>query len=194
MCLNIDSSHSSWSKVVECYYFDVFGNKVVFAVVCLWGSDSRSWGWDFVEITDQLVYNEPITLQASATSGLPVTFEVVQGPATLDGNILTLTGEEGLVKVRASQPGDGTSWQSAPAVTRTFYVVDPENYAPEITIRRPYEGTKVYMPDFDNPVMVVLSAYIDHGTVLKFEEVKCEEQPRQWLLVHHLDTFRRRFL
>ena len=129
---------------------------------------------DFAEITDQLVYNEPITLQASATSGLPVTFEVVQGPATLDGNILTLTGEEGLVKVRASQPGDGTSWQSAPAVTRTFYVVDPENYAPEITIRRPYEGTKVYMPDFDNPVMVVLSAYIDHGTVLKFEEVKCE--------------------
>jgi hypothetical protein len=58
-------------------------------------------------------------------------------------------------------------------VTRTFYVVDPENYTPEITIRRPYEGTKVYMPDFENPVMVVLSAYIDHGNVLKFEEVKC---------------------
>jgi hypothetical protein len=128
---------------------------------------------DFVEIGDQLVYNDPITLQATATSGLPVTFEIVEGPATVDGNILTLTGEEGLVKVRASQPGDGTSWQSAPAVTRSFYVVDPENYAPEITIRRPYEGTKVYMPNFENPIMVVLSAYIDHANALKFEEVKC---------------------
>ena len=137
---------------------------------------------DFVEITDQLVYNEPITLQASATSGLPVTFEVIQGPATLDGNILTLTGEEGLVKVRATQSGDGTSWQPAPAVTRSFYVVDPENYAPNITIRRPYEGTKVYMPDFENPVMVVLSAYIEHGTVLKFEEVKCNVDGQELFL------------
>ena len=128
---------------------------------------------DFTEIPDQLVYNEPITLEASATSGLPVTFEVIQGPATIDGNILTLTGEEGVVKVRASQPGDGTQWQPAPAVNRSFYVVDPENYEPEITIRRPYEGTKVYMPDFENPVMVVISAYIDHGSILKFEEVKC---------------------
>ncbi len=128
---------------------------------------------DFAEINDQLVYNEPITLEATATSGLPVTFELVQGPATIEGNILTLTGEEGSVKVRAVQPGDGTQWQSAPSVTRTFYVVDPNNYTPEITIRRPYEGTKVYMPDFENPVMVVLSAYIEHPGVLKFEEVKC---------------------
>ena len=128
---------------------------------------------EFTEIQDQLVYGDPITLEASATSGLPVTFEVIQGPATIDGNVLTLTGEEGLVKVRASQPGDGTEWQPAPAVNRSFYVVDPENYEPEITIRRPYEGTKVYMPNFENPVMVVLSAYIDHGNVLKFEQVKC---------------------
>ena len=137
---------------------------------------------DFADINDQLVYNEPITLQATATSGLPVSFEVLQGPATVEGNILTLTGEEGLVKVRASQPGDGTQWQPAPAVNRSFYVVDPENYAPQMTIRRPYEGTKVYMPDFENPVMVVLSAYIDHGTVLKFEEVKCEVDGQELLL------------
>ena len=137
---------------------------------------------DFTEIPDQLVYNEPITLQATATSGLPVTFEVTQGPATLDGNILTLTGEEGTVKVRATQPGDGTEWQPAPAVTRTFYVVDPDNYTPEITIRRPYEGTKVYMPDFENPVMIVLSAYIDHANAIKFEEVKCNVDGQELLL------------
>ena len=137
---------------------------------------------DFAEIPDQLVYGAPITLQATATSGFPVTFEIVQGPATIEGNILTLTGEEGSVKVRASQPGDGTQWQPAPAVNRSFYVVDPENYAPEITIRRPYEGTKVYMPDFENPVMVVLSAYIEHGKLLKFEEVKCNVDGKELTL------------
>ena len=128
---------------------------------------------DFEAITDQLINAEPITLNATASSGLPVTFEVAEGPATVEGNILTLTGEEDEVKVRAMQPGDGEQWMAAPTITRTFYVVDPENYTPEITIRRPYEGTKVYMPDFDNPVLVVLSAYIDHPDVLKFEEVKC---------------------
>jgi len=137
---------------------------------------------DFAEIPDQLVYNEPITLEASSTSGLPVTFEIAQGPATVEGNILTLTGEEGQVKVSAIQPGDGTEWQAAPTVTRTFYVVDPNNYTPEMTIRRPYQGTKVYMPNFENPVMVVVSAYIDHGNVLKFEEMKCEVDGQELFL------------
>ena len=137
---------------------------------------------DFPEIGDQLVYNAPITLQATASSGLPVTFELAQGPATLEGNVLTLNGEEGEVKIRAIQSGDGTTWQPAPTVTRSFYVVDPENYAPEITIRRPYEGTKVYMPDFENPVLVVLNAYIEHPEVLKFEEVKCTVDGQELLL------------
>ena len=137
---------------------------------------------NFANIPDQLSFNDPITLQATATSGLPVSFEVTQGPATIEGNVLTLTGEEGTVKVRAIQPGDGTQWQSAPAVTRSFYVADPENYTPEITIRRPYEGTKVYMPNFDNPVLLVLSAYVDHGNVIKFEEVKCTVDGQELLL------------
>ena len=137
---------------------------------------------DFTDITDQLVYGDPITLEAVATSGLPVSFELVEGPATVNGNILTLTGEEGLVKVRAVQPGDGTNWQAAPSVTRSFYVVDPENYTPTMTIRRPYQGTKVYMPNFENPVMIVLSAYIDHGNVLKFEQVRCDVDGQQLYL------------
>ena len=136
----------------------------------------------FAAIPDQLVFNQPITLQATASSGLPVTFEVAQGPATVDGNVLTLTGEEGTVKVRAVQPGDGTQWQSAPTVTRSFYVADPENYTPEITIRRPYDGTMVYMPNFENPVLLVLSAYVDHGNVIKFEEVKCTVDGQELLL------------
>ena len=128
---------------------------------------------DFENIPDQLVFAEPIQLQASATSGLPVTFELLQGPATLDGNTLTLTGEPGIVKVKASQNGNDSEWQAAPSVTRTFEVVDPEEFTPEITIRRPYDGTMVYVSDLNLPIMLVLSAYIEHGDAIKFESVTC---------------------
>ena len=137
---------------------------------------------EFEDISDMLVYHDPISLNATASSGLPITFEVAEGPATVEGNILTLTGQEGTVKVRAIQAGDGTNWAAAPTVTRSFYVVDPANYTPDITIRRPYQGTKVYMPNFENPVMIVLSAYIDHGNAIKFEEVKCAVDGQELIL------------
>lgn len=47
----------------------------------------------------------PLTLIASATSGLPVTFSVRSGPATISGNQLTLTGT-GQVTIRARQAGN----------------------------------------------------------------------------------------
>ena len=127
---------------------------------------------EFDAIPDKLIFDAPFNLHASATSGLPVSFEILDGPATLDGNTVTLTGQEGTVKIRATQPGDGTQWQAAPAVNRTFEVVDPDNYTPEITIRRPYEGTTVYMTEL-KPMMLVLSAHVEHGNVIKFEDVRC---------------------
>jgi hypothetical protein len=47
----------------------------------------------------------PISLVASASSGLPVEFAVVSGPASIAGNVLSVTGA-GTIVVRASQPGD----------------------------------------------------------------------------------------
>lgn len=125
---------------------------------------------DMAEIPNQLIFNEPITLEATASSGLPVTFEMMEGPATISGNVLTLTGETGLVKFRAVQAGDA-DWLPAPDVVKSFEVVDPFAYDPEVIIRRPYEGTKVYMDDL-HPVMIVVSAYIEHPEVIKFTEVK----------------------
>ena len=128
---------------------------------------------EFPMISDQLISAAPIELNATATSGLPVSFELLSGPATLDGNILTITGEEGVVKVKAVQNGD-SEWQAAPSVTRTFEVIDPSNYTPEITIRRPYDGTMVYVSDLESPIMIVLSAYVEHGDAIKFESVTCD--------------------
>ncbi len=70
--------------------------------------------------------NQPVgapafTLGGSATSGLPVFYTVLTGPATISGNQLTITGP-GSVTVQASQPGDAI-YLSAPSVSQTFNAV-----------------------------------------------------------------------
>ena len=61
----------------------------------------------------------PITLTASASSGLAVTYSVT-GPAMVSGSILTVTGA-GLITVTASQPGD-TRYAAADVVVQSFTV------------------------------------------------------------------------
>lgn len=70
--------------------------------------------------------NQPVgtpafALSASASSGLPVTYMVLSGPATLSGNQLTIAGP-GSVTVQASQPGDAT-YLPAPSVSHSFNAV-----------------------------------------------------------------------
>jgi hypothetical protein len=62
----------------------------------------------------------PFALNATASSGLPVAFSVVSGPATVASNTLTLTGA-GTVVVRASQEGD-QAYEAATPVDQTFTV------------------------------------------------------------------------
>ena len=124
---------------------------------------------EMADIPNQLTFNQPITLQATASSGLPVSFEMMEGPATISGSVLTLTGETGIVKLKATQAGN-ENWLPAPDVVKTFEVVDPYAYDPVVTIRRPYEGTKVYLDD-SHPFMIVVSAYIEHPEVIKFTDI-----------------------
>lgn len=81
---------------------------------------------DFQTIGTQFAYALPIVLQATASSGLPVSFTVMDGPATISANILTLTGLLGTVTVRASQQG-GSEWQPATPVLQSFEVVELPN-------------------------------------------------------------------
>ncbi len=82
------------------------------------------------KLTQMIVFNAPtaqkttagaLTLSATASSGLPVTFAVVSGPAMLSGNTLSLTGAAGTVVVTASQAGNAT-YSAAPDVTGSFVV------------------------------------------------------------------------
>jgi hypothetical protein len=75
----------------------------------------------FAAPADRASNSGSFTLAATATSGLPVTFTVVSGPALLTGNVLDLTGAAGTVKIRASQAGNPT-YAAAPAVEVSFAV------------------------------------------------------------------------
>ncbi len=74
----------------------------------------------FSAIPDQNFGNPPITLSATATSGLPVSYTIISGPATISGNTLTLTGL-GVVTVSANQNGD-TNYLPATPVNNNFCI------------------------------------------------------------------------
>jgi|GEM_PF-2333340 endonuclease/exonuclease/phosphatase family metal-dependent hydrolase len=74
----------------------------------------------FPSLGAQLATNV-LTLAATASSGLPVSFAVGSGPATISGGTtLSFTGA-GTVSIVASQAGNG-DWNPAPNVTNTFAV------------------------------------------------------------------------
>lgn len=82
----------------------------------------------------------PVALAATASSGLPVSFERVSGPATLSGNALTLTGA-GNVVVRASQAGNA-NYAPAPAVERTLVVNKATATVTLGRLEQPFDGTR----------------------------------------------------
>ncbi len=61
-----------------------------------------------------------ITLTATASSGLPVSFSILSGPARVAGTTLSITGG-GTIVIAADQPGNA-SYAPAPEVTRTVIV------------------------------------------------------------------------
>jgi hypothetical protein len=75
----------------------------------------------FGPLSQQTSGDAPFPLAATASSGLPVSFSIVSGPAQLSGNIVTLMGA-GTITVSASQPGDGV-YAAATLVMQSFPVV-----------------------------------------------------------------------
>ena len=78
----------------------------------------------FTEPPGMSTADAPAVLQATATSGLPVTFAIESGPAAVSANTVTLTGAPGTVTIVASQGGDAV-YSAAESVTRSFTVTAP---------------------------------------------------------------------
>jgi hypothetical protein len=74
----------------------------------------------FAAISSRAYTTNPIPLEANTSSKLPVSFDVLAGPATVAGRQLTLTGV-GTVLVRAMQTGDA-NYEAAPPKDQTFTV------------------------------------------------------------------------
>jgi hypothetical protein len=88
---------------------------------------------------DQIYGVAPLALGATASSGLTIIYNVASGPATVSGNVLTITGA-GSVTVQATQSGNAT-WPAADLVSRTITVAQ-KALTPSITVtNKTYDGT-----------------------------------------------------
>jgi uncharacterized protein (TIGR03437 family) len=77
----------------------------------------------FASIPDRQLTDSQFSLSASSSSGLPVAFAVLSGPAIVSGNLITLTGL-GTVTIQASQAGNAT-YSAASPVVQSFHVLGP---------------------------------------------------------------------
>ncbi len=90
---------------------------------------------------DQTYGVDPLTLNATASSGLPVTYSVTSGPATVSSNLLTITNV-GQVTIQASQPGDSNSPPATP-VSQTINVAQ-KTLTPDVMVAdKTYDGTSI---------------------------------------------------
>ena len=125
----------------------------------------------FPQIPNKLISDAPFNLEASASSGLPVNYEIVSGPATINGNTITLDGVPGEVVVKASQPGDG-SYDPADDVENTFQVLDPATFLPVAEARSPLAGD-VYVPTL-GPIQLAAIVSIDYPDLFEVTSVEFE--------------------
>ena len=101
--------------------YDAAGNSGTDILAVIYQTANQNQTITFPAIGDHTFGDVPITLAAAASSGLPVNFSVISGPAMLtSSNVLTLTGA-GSVTVQASQPGN-SSYNAAPATNVSFTV------------------------------------------------------------------------
>lgn len=119
-------------SVVDPIFVDKFGGQLLNiginannSYVQLCGSPGPAdQAINFPPISNQTATAPPILLNATASSGLPVSYEIVAGPATVSGNMLTLNGVPGIVTVRATQAGNA-QYLPAAEVLVTFTVSLP---------------------------------------------------------------------
>lgn len=80
----------------------------------------------FGSLPDRFTLDAPFTINATASSGLPVSFYLTDGPATVSDNVVTLLGTPGTVTIVATQHGNG-AYAPAKAVFQSFKVASGGN-------------------------------------------------------------------
>jgi hypothetical protein len=93
----------------------------------------------FGALPNKTYRDAPFTVSATASSGLSVTFSIFSGPATINGNTITITGV-GHVVVRAAQAGN-TNYNAAPTVDQAFDVTTASATIALSNLSQVYDGT-----------------------------------------------------
>ncbi len=75
----------------------------------------------FAKIEQKTLAERTFTLSATTTSGLPIIYQIVSGSATVNGNVVTLTGT-GKVTIKAKQEGNA-EFLAANEVMQEFCVI-----------------------------------------------------------------------
>lgn len=81
---------------------------------------------NFPEIENRLTTDGAFELNATASSGLPISYQVISGPATIIDNQVVPNGGTGVVKVVANQEGN-EFFLPAFTVVREFILQEPNN-------------------------------------------------------------------
>ncbi len=126
----------------------------------------------FPQIPNQLVDAEAFDISAESSSTLPVTFTIESGPATIEGNTITLSGETGTVVVIASQAGNGI-FDPAQDIEVSFEVLDPQTNVPAIDARAPYDNVEYFVPDV-GPIRLVAQSSIDFPELFGVQRLEFE--------------------
>ncbi|WOK07022.1 MBG domain-containing protein [Imperialibacter roseus] len=108
----------------------------------------------FSPIEDKTFRDDPFELVATASSGLDITLTIENGPATIDGFVVTLTGA-GSVTIAASQAGN-EEYVPAPEVTQTFMVGKATATIALSDLQQRADGTP------KTPTVVIDPAFVDY--------------------------------
>lgn len=122
-----------------------------------------------VKIDKQLTTNNPITLNGTSTSGLPVNYSI-SGPASISGNQLVLDGTPGTVTLKAFADGNST-YYPADTVYRIFQVIELNDYYP--TLNTKLAGGNIYMPTL-MAYPIFAWATIDETDYLRIDDIQFE--------------------
>lgn len=125
----------------------------------------------FPKIPNKLTTDGPFQLTAEATSGLPVAYEILSGPATLTGNTVTLSGQPGMVSIKASQAGNAV-FDPADDLVVSFQVLNPQTFVPVVDTRSPLSGD-VFVPSL-SPIQLAAIVHIDYPELFSVQQVRFE--------------------
>ncbi len=126
----------------------------------------------FPQIGDKLTSDAPFDLEATASSGLDVSYSVVSGPASVSGKTITLDGTEGEVIIKASQAGDGT-YDPAEDIENSFFVLDPSTFLAETEARSPLSNKEVWVPEL-GPIQLAAISTIGSPDLFNIDKVEFE--------------------